>query len=88
MKKWFLFSLICIFSVIHFSCQSFSELNAPVKLVSAEQARESVLAGKALLVCSYYDGKCSSLLLDGAILKSELEAKAPSLPKDQEIIFY
>jgi len=59
-----------------------------IKRISPEQARSLVSAGKALLVCSYNDGRCADILLEGAILKSEFEAKIPSLSKEQEIIFY
>jgi hypothetical protein len=59
-----------------------------VDRISAEQARVKVQSGEALLVCAYEDSKCERLLLEGAMLKSALESKLPSLPKDQEIIFY
>ena len=45
--------------------------------------------GKALLVCAYADEvKCGWMRFDGSITLSELEARLPSLPRDQEIIFY
>lgn len=56
--------------------------------ISVEDSRGKVQAGQALLVCSYSDSKCKSRMLEGAIFRSELEANAPSLSKDQEIIFY
>jgi hypothetical protein len=53
-----------------------------------DDARARVQAGKAILVCSYGDTKCKGVLLEGAMLRSEFEKKLPSLPMDQEIIFY
>ena len=59
-----------------------------VERVEVERAREAVEAGRALLVCAYDDAKCARIRLDGAITVRELEQRAASLPKDQEIIFY
>jgi hypothetical protein len=56
--------------------------------IGVEDTRGKVQAGQALLVCSYSDSKCKSRMLDGAILRSELDEKVPSLSKYQEIIFY
>ena len=56
--------------------------------VNPEQSNARVKAGGALLVCSYEDDRCKKILLEGAILRSELESRLPSLPKTQEIIFY
>lgn len=56
--------------------------------VSPEEARQAVQSGQALLVCSYGDEICRSFHLEGAIFLSQLESRLPSLPKDQEIIFY
>lgn len=73
-------------------------LMTPVQLVSAEKAdvertsvadaRTSVQNGSALLVCSYADDGCKDILLEGAILLSELETRLPSLQEKQRIIFY
>ncbi len=50
---------------------------------------QKVRSGKALLVCAYdSDEQFKSLQLDGAISFSEFRTKLPSLPKDQEIVFY
>ena len=59
-----------------------------VERVEVERAREAVEAGRALLVCAYDDAKCARIRLDGSITVRELEQRAASLPKDQEIIFY
>jgi hypothetical protein len=56
--------------------------------ISVAEAHKMVKAGDALLVCSYDDSRCQKMLLEGAILKSEFESKAPSLPKTKPIIFY
>lgn len=56
--------------------------------ISVSDARKMVKSGDALLVCSYEDDRCKSMLLEGAILKSEFESKLPSLPKTEPIIFY
>ena len=59
-----------------------------VERVSVDRAREDVEAGRALLGCAYDDAKCARIRLDGSITVRELEQRAASLPKDQEIIFY
>ena len=59
-----------------------------VERVDVEKAREAVEAGRALLVCAYDDAKCARMRLGGSITVRELEQRAASLPKDQEIIFY
>jgi rhodanese-related sulfurtransferase len=46
-------------------------------------------AGIALLVCAYEsDEKFKKMHLEGGISLSAFESELPSLPKDQEIIFY
>lgn len=59
-----------------------------IERINVEDAHKLVASGQALLVCSYDDDKCKSKLFEGALLKSELEARVKSLPKDQKIIFY
>jgi len=59
-----------------------------IERIGPEAAYQKVKAGEALLVCAYGDEKCKGLLLEGALLRSELESRRPALPKDQEIIFY
>jgi hypothetical protein len=62
---------------------------ADVERISAEEARQKVQRGQALLVCAYDDeSKCGSIRLEGAITMSELRRQLPSLPKDKEIILY
>jgi hypothetical protein len=57
--------------------------------INPHETFEKVRGGKALLVCAYEsDEQFKSLQLDGAISFSEFRTKLPSLPKDQEIVFY
>ena len=57
--------------------------------ISAEEVRQDVTSGAALLVCAYDDEeKFKNLHLEGAISLAEFKSKRPSLGKDQEIIFY
>jgi uncharacterized protein (TIGR02284 family) len=60
-----------------------------VDRISPEGAREHLRAGGALFVCAYDSReKCEQYRLEGAIPLEELEARAGSLPKNQDIIFY
>jgi hypothetical protein len=59
-----------------------------VERISVADARAAVSAGRALLVCAYDDDRCARVRLEGSITLSELERRAPSLPKDQQLIFY
>jgi hypothetical protein len=59
-----------------------------VQRVRVEDARRAAESGRALLVCAYDDAKCARVPLRGAITLRELEQRAPSLLKDEEIIFY
>ena len=59
-----------------------------IERVSADATRISMMQHGALLVCSYADNRCQKILFEGAILRSELEARLASLPINQEIIFY
>jgi len=53
------------------------------------EAYQKAKSGKALLVCAYEDETiCEVMHLEGAIFLQQLKAKLPTLPKDQEIIFY
>ena len=67
---------------------SVTKAGAAIERIDPEEARAQVQAGKALLVCSYGDGKCKDMLLEGAILLSTFESELSSLSMDQEIIFY
>jgi hypothetical protein len=57
--------------------------------LSPTEAFGRVEQGKAILVCAYPDREtCGKMWLKGAITRTEFQAKAPELKKDQEIIFY
>ncbi|UCD34706.1 MAG: hypothetical protein JSU90_10500 [Nitrospiraceae bacterium] len=60
-----------------------------VERVSAEEGRKRVEEGAALLVCAYdSEEKFQKMHLHGALSLKEFRARVPSLPRDQEIIFY
>ena len=60
----------------------------PVR-VTPKEIYEKMKSGKALLVCAYEDeAKFRKMQLEGAISFNEFKSKLPSLPKDQEIVFY
>jgi hypothetical protein len=62
---------------------------AEVTRIDPQQARRVVEAGEALLVCAYDDrARCRSIMLDGAIDMDELQARLPTMRKDQPLIFY
>ena len=56
--------------------------------IGPQETRQLVTSGQALLVCSYSDKRCESLLLEGALLRSELDEKIKDLPMNQQLIFY
>ncbi len=62
---------------------------AEVLRVTPQEAREALASGRAILVCAYDDEqKYRAMRLEGAISFRELLTRLPSLPKDQEIVFY
>jgi hypothetical protein len=88
-KVAFIFFLcIALIPVFVGGCSGVMREGTEVKRIDAEEARAKVQAGKALLVCSYDDGTCKDILFEGAMLRSTFESKVPSLPRDQEIVFY
>ena len=57
--------------------------------ISAEETRQRVNAGSALLVCAYEDDeKFESNHLQGAISFNQFKSRLPELANNQEIIFY
>jgi rhodanese-related sulfurtransferase len=57
--------------------------------ITPEETFQKLRAGKALLVCAYdSDERFRNTHLDGAISLAEFKEKLPSLPKNQEIVFY
>ena len=62
---------------------------AEVARITPQEAHSRVSAGRALLVCAYEDpARFAELRLEGAISIQEFRARRPTLPRDQEIIFY
>jgi hypothetical protein len=60
-----------------------------VSRISVQEARQDVNTGRALLVCAYeQEEKCSQVALEGSISLTQFQQRAPSLPKDQEVIFF
>ncbi|GFO57289.1 hypothetical protein GMSM_42960 [Geomonas sp. Red276] len=57
--------------------------------VAPEEIRDRVRSKQALLVCAYDDDeKFQALRLEDAISLRQFREVEPSLPKDQEIVFY
>ncbi len=82
----FVLSLTTVFAGA--SWASYTKSDKAIERISPEDARKLVASGQALLVCSYGDDSCKSKLLEGALLKSELDARLASLSKETQIIFY
>ena len=62
---------------------------ADIARISPQQAHAKIKADQALLVCAYDDeAKCKIFNLEGSISFTSFKARAQSLPKSQEIIFY
>jgi hypothetical protein len=60
-----------------------------VPRVPPEEIYPRLRAGEALLVCAYDDEvKFQRLRLAGAISLAEFRSLRPTLPQDQEIVFY
>jgi rhodanese-related sulfurtransferase len=60
-----------------------------VKRVSPQDVNRTLEAGTALLVCVYDDEDLfRKMKLPGALSLKDFRSRVPSLPKDQEIIFY
>jgi rhodanese-related sulfurtransferase len=57
--------------------------------ISAQQARQHLASGNAMLVCGYdSEEKFQENHIEGAIRLSEFQSQASSIPKNREIIFY
>lgn len=62
---------------------------AEIRRIPPADARQSALAGTALLVCAYENEQlCRRNWLEGSLSRQEFESRAPSLDKNQEIVFY
>jgi hypothetical protein len=79
---------IALVTIIFAGCAGVTKDRTAIQRIGAEETRAKVQAGKAVLVCSYDDGKCKDILLEGAMLRSTFESKVSSFPKGQEVIFY
>ena len=58
--------------------------------ISAKETRRKMTGGTNLLLVSAYDSeeRFREMELDGALSWPALQSRLPSLPKDQEIVFY
>jgi len=64
------------------------EMTDPAR-ITAEEARQKVNSGSAMLVCAYEDEqKFKKNHLQGAISLLQFRAQLPSLSKAQQIMFY
>ncbi|MDJ0803123.1 MAG: hypothetical protein QNI97_09640 [Desulfobacterales bacterium] len=90
--KWFVlaaaFSLLVTMGFHGPSMVSSAKADAEINRISPDEAMKKAKSGEALLVCAYGDENCKAILFEGALLRSEFEAKLDTLPKTQEIIFY
>ncbi len=66
-----------------------AETMAEIERITVAEARNKTKAQAALLVCAYEDdAKWNKMQLEGAIPMASLGARAATLSKDQETIFY
>ena len=84
----FLLSLLVLTLLLASLGKAYAQSSSSVERISVEDARSRVLAGKAFLVCAYNEERCSGMMLEGALTKTQFEKKLATLPKDQEIITY
>jgi hypothetical protein len=62
---------------------------AEPKRVTSDEIYQRLKSGAVLLVCAYEDdAKFKKLQLQAAISFNEFKSRLPSIPKDQEIVFY
>ena len=62
---------------------------AEPKRVTSDEIYQRLKSGAVLLVCAYEDdAKFKRMQLEGAISFNEFKSRLPSIPKDQEIVFY
>jgi hypothetical protein len=88
MKTASFFRISIALLIVFLAAAAWAAQKGAIDRISVADAHKMVKAGDALLVCSYEDDKCKAILLEGAILKSQFESKAASLPKTKPIIFY
>lgn len=80
--------LVMIVTACTGSNPSFAAGNEAISRISVAEARQHSLTGQALLICAYEDPRCRNIMLEGALLLSELKAQIPDIAKDKELIFY
>lgn len=81
-------SLLAVACGVSTPYASSTKSDVPIERIDPQKAREMVSSGQALLVCAYSDSRCKSILLENALLRSELEKRIVDLPRSQPIIFY
>ena len=86
--RLFIIAFIFGIGVISMAAADQAKQDKSIDRIDAKETRQKVLAGEALLVCSYDDESCKNKMLEGAIFRSEFEEKLIGLSKDQEVIFY
>jgi len=60
-----------------------------ISRISVEEARQEVTSGRAMLVCAYeQEEKCNQVALEGSISLTQFQQRLPSLPREQEVIFF
>jgi len=60
-----------------------------VTRISPSEAHRRIDAGKAILVCAYdSDEKCEAMHLEGMETLHHFQDRLPTIPKEQEVIFY
>ena len=61
----------------------------PAVRITPEETYRHVKTGEALLVCGYEDEETfKTMRLDMAMSFAEFKKRLPTIPKEQEIIFY
>jgi len=60
-----------------------------ISRISVQEARREMASGRALLVCAYEEEeKCNQVALEGSISLTRFQQRLPSLPREQELIFF
>jgi len=60
-----------------------------ISRISVQDARKEVTSRRALLVCAYEEEeKCNQVALEGSLSLTRFQERAPTLPRNQEVIFF
>jgi hypothetical protein len=60
-----------------------------IERITPQEVLQGQKSGRLMLVCAYEDeARFRRIQLEGTISFQEFQSKLPSLPKDQEIVFY